>query len=333
MIARWFREKMKQGLAPTGNGLARILPAEYCIQPAVVDFWIPGFAREGRWRTLAPQEVDCARWFESFHERIVAAIGRSYLPVCRLSDGEFRFCLGVQPPSKLWGSGDRARLWLHYGIERASGLRGFRAATRPGVSSGEYSRRERRAAREYYQELIRQISETGVLAIHFCHGNRPFQEHYFPALGAWLARGGIRLTLQNQVPFYFVYGAFTGPRRHELLRGRRVLLITSADQDKRVRIESALEREGVRQIDWCAISSARSLYDHIDVGSYRGQVDLVLVGAGIGKPNVLWQLRSLQAPCVDAGFLFEVWADPSCRGTRPYCTPDEMLDLRGGAGH
>ena len=56
--------------------------------------------------------------------------------------------------------------------------------------------------------------------------------------------------------------------------------------------------------------------------AWKGKVDLVLVGAGVGKVNVLPQLEVLAVPCLDAGYLFEVWADPASGVERLYCIPD-----------
>ena len=134
------------------------------------------------------------------------------------------------------------------------------------------------------------------------------------------------MTYENYTPFYFVYALLTGPKRHPLFQGRRVLLVNGADREKQKRIEHSLFREGVSSVDWCPISRDRSFYDQIDTMPWQNKVDLVLVGAGVGKPNILLQLQSLGVPVIDAGFVFEVWADPDMRWHRPVCVPDDEYD-------
>ena len=34
-------------------------------------------------------------------------------------------------------------------------------------------------------------------------------------------------------------------------------------------------------------------------------------------------MEPLSVPCIDAGFIFEVWADPSSKWERDFCAPDE----------
>lgn len=295
------------------------LPAEYKILPHEIALRIPGFeAWDLPWsKTLALSPAPCEEQFERFLQRIEGAIGREHLPVCRMSDGEYRFLLGDQPPDiRLPLS---LRLRTQVGRLRAG--RTFSASTRPDVSSGEYSAEEWRSSRRRYTELLRTMAGDGILALHLSYGRVPFQEHYFPALRRWLDESGISLTRENCHPFYFVYAALTGPAAERLIRGRRVLLVNSSTGAKRGAIEAAMERQGAKAIRWIGTSARRSLYDRIDTEGLCREVDIAFVGAGVGKPNVLNQLRPLRVPCLDAGFVFEVWADPRAAKDRSYCSP------------
>ena len=300
------------------------LPAPYRILPHTLPFDIPGFSRDNHPsnRVLALQpEPPCALWYGRFIDRLVQARGRQHLPVYRMGDGEFRFVLGVQPPDL------RRPTWARWGVAGVDlGMRlwhrgNFAALTVGRYHSGAYSRREWRALTERVASDVHRISTQGILALHLSYGRTPWQEQYFPALATWLAAHGMQLTLDNYVPFYFVYAALTGPRAAELLGGR-VLVVNCAVGSKRERIIDGLHRAGAAQVLWCGISERRALYDRIDVRPYAQRVDVALVGAGIGKSNILAQMRPLQVPCIDAGFVFEVWADPSSAAERPYCSPD-----------
>jgi hypothetical protein len=305
------------------------LPGEYQLLSNSVDFKLPGFHehyREGD-QVVAPGKLDCAEWYGGFVTRLSNAVGREFLPVCRMSDGEFRFLFRDQPPDVRLPLRRRLTLRLQRFVGRLVRERGFAAATAPGVSSGKFTSTEWKAVRVRYDEMLRFIAERGVLAIHLSfHPSNYFQERYFPALSAWLSDQGIILDERNDVPFYFVHAAFIGPRRTELLQGKRLLLVHGAQGSKRARIIEHLRREGAAEIMWCEISAERSFCDQLDIQDFVGSVDLVLIGAGIGKPNTLSQLAPLDGPAVDAGFLFEVWADPDKKWDRPFCVSDEDWD-------
>ena len=65
-----------------------------------------------------------------------------------------------------------------------------------------------------------------------------------------------------------------------------------------------------------------SLYDKISIDKFIGKVDFVIIGAGIGKPNIMVQLEKLNVPCIDAGFIFEVWANTN-KWNRSFCISDD----------
>jgi len=159
----------------------------------------------------------------------------------------------------------------------------------------------------------------------------PFQEGFFPALKRWLTSNGIQLTRENYVPFYFVYALLTGPERHRVLSGKRVLVIHSATGPKQDAIKSSLIREGAKEVVWHTISTDRSLYDVVPVDRFVGAVDLCVFGAGIGKPAILGQLEPLGVPCIDAGYVMEVWADPSVAQSRIFTQPDDCDATAWGA--
>lgn len=301
-----------------------ILPEEYRILPYSIDFILPGYSKGyNGGRTLALRERDCAEWLAELEERVETAISsRTFLPLCRMSDGEFKFVVGEQPESVRVPRSVRLRRRIRGLLFKVLQRGGFGARTRPGVASGRYSKAEWRLARDQYPKLIRQIAEHGILALHLSYGPVPFQEHYFAAFGEWLRTHGIRLTDANYFPFYFVYALLSGPSAERLIAGRRILLVNSADAEKRTRIEITLMRLGAREIHWKGISQARSFFDTVDLSGLQDRVDLAFVGAGVGKPNILLQLAPLRVPAIDAGFMFEVWSDPDLARTRAYCDYD-----------
>jgi hypothetical protein len=301
------------------------LGPDFSVLPVSIPLHVRGFESQcppGA-LTFAVEERDCASWFDEFVERLIRARAKHFLPVCRMSDGEFLFAVGPQPANP--GASIRARVAARVEMVSAAVLRRpFRAGAAGFYHSGHYSRDEWERGRVRFADGIRFVSQQGILAMHLSYGSTPFQERYFPALRHWLSRESIHIHASNYVPFYFVYAALTGARRAEIIGGR-VLVINGADGAKRRRITEGLLREGSTQVLWHAISPRRALFDVIDVRPYVGKVDVVLLGAGVGKPNVLLQLESLGVPCIDAGYVFEVWADPGSARLRPFCSPDSEM--------
>lgn len=94
---------------------------------------------------------------------------------------------------------------------------------------------------------------------------------------------------------------------------------TGARRDK---IVQAIQARGAKSVDWIPISESRSFDEQIDAGSWTGRCDVCFVGAGVGKAVVMAQLRPLGVPVIDAGFVFEVWADEGKAASRVMMTPD-----------
>jgi peptidoglycan/LPS O-acetylase OafA/YrhL len=307
------------------------LPPACRVLPATVPFVVPGFEQQRRPEdyTLAPAPIECAAWFEGFAARIEDAVGRRYLPVCRLADGEYEFLFGPSswnprlPPVRRAVSAARvmAWRWRHW-------RSGFHAETAPGISSGELTAEECRALRPIVFSDLEKIVGEGVLAMHLSYGREPFQEAHFPAIRTWLQHRGIALNHANYVPFYFVYALLRGPRSTALLGGRRLLVVHSAEGAKQVAIRRSLMAAGAASVEWLAISPTRAFAENLGIDCLAAKPDLCLVGAGIGKTRVLRQLEPLAVPCIDAGFTFEVWADPDRQWDRAFMTPDTTFSSR-----
>ncbi|MHB1170111.1 MAG: hypothetical protein ACYC28_12605 [Longimicrobiales bacterium] len=307
-----------------------LLPEQYRILPYSIDFRLPGYSTSVG-HTLALRKRECVDWLNELERRVQDAIAdRTFMPVCRMSDGEFKFVVGEQPESVRLPVSKRLRRRFWRILFQVMQRGGFGARTRPGVPSGRYSRAEWQRAQSEYSGLIRQIAGQGILALHLSYGAVPFQEHYFRAFGEWMREHDIQLNDDNYYPFYFVYALLSGPSARRLVEGRRILLVNAADAAKRQRIKASLFGLGAREIYWKEISAARSLFDTVDVSDLRGRVDLAFVGAGVGKPKVLLQLAPLGVPAIDAGYMFEVWADPSLAPARAFCSYDPAL--AGDAG-
>lgn len=303
------------------------LPDNHYVLSCDVRPEIPGFESQSApsARVLAPSDCDCREWYRSFVRRVIQAqTDGEHLPVCRIGDGENAGDARMATSRPTSRCGRTTKIALRELLAAVTHPGRVRAATLPTVSSGEYSLRELRENREEYWALLRQVSKTGVLGMRLSFGDNPSVERYFPSLRRSLVEHGITLTYENYVPNYFVYALLSSEIfASELIRNRSIVVVHGASGQKRQDIKHRLESIGASVVHWVSISTSRSMFDLVDSVTIQGlNPDLVLLGAGVGKPWIFQQLSMIGSPILDAGYMFEVWADPQLGAKRPYCMPD-----------
>ena len=243
-----------------------------------------------------------------------------------MSDGEYQFILGDAPPVYHSNLLPFIKSYLGYLLRKLKKNSNFKAATLPGVSSGTYTKSEIQTVMKQYARWMKSIAEKGILALHLTYSKKSFQDKFHYPLKKWFDNNNIILNEDNYYPFYFVYGIFRGEERKRILKNRSVLIVHSAEGEKREKIIESLYKEGIKDVKWLTISPSRSLFDEINVDKYIGEIDIVFLGAGVGKPNILMQLEKLSVPCIDAGFVFEVWAKEENKWLRPIMVNDDDWD-------
>ncbi len=275
------------------------------------------FDREKR-EILLIDDADCEELLDEFYTRVSSAIERRInFPVLRLADGEFQFLLGKnevnfrKPIHKLVFH--IIKQYLEKFMKKE-----FVAKSRT-YSSGVYSQSDMKSVKQQYLQCLRYISDNGVLAIYSVIKPGFFSEQYIPDLLKYFARGNIKLKSSNFYPFYFVYIILTNPRFSGVYYKKHVHLITSFDSDRKAKIENSLRSLGVSKITWTKISQSRSLFDKIDVKTIERDVDLIFIGAGVGKVNIFNQLKDFPATIIDAGYIFETWQNRNLVKERDYC--------------
>lgn len=297
-------------------------------------FVIPGFELsypEGIFRAIDICDRPTDLWYSQFKETLIGAIGHRYLPVIQMSDGEFIFCVGHYPAIR--GSEEllhkyilrQAKYFLKDSLTKKRNKK-FRGGKDSKIPSGIYSPKECVTLRPLYAKYLKEIGRKGLLCLHFTYRNNQFAQQYFLPIIHWLTANHIKLESTNYFQKYFVYAFLNGPDRSQIFGQKRILIVTNCNEDKRKRITTNLRKEGSENIQFLQISKNRSMYDILDLSKVNLPVDVVLIGAGIGKPNIIQQLEKTNTLCIDAGFCIECLAYPEYRrsreGTRTYCWAD-----------
>lgn len=303
--------------------------------PYYIDFVIPGFEKSypgGLFKCPSFTNQPSDKWFLSFVDKIENAMGKNFLPIYRMGDGEFQICVGYRyryrkESEPMWHYllGLLRAIALHY-IKKITRARFVPTTTRDSLG-GDYAASELKFLRAKLQQQIGFIAEKGILSPAFsCRKDHIHAQQYIQPMTRWFRAASIRFDEKNYIPVYFIYAMLTGPYRHQIYKNRRVLVITSFDDNKRDTITAGLKKEGVADVQFISISRGRSMYDTIDLSLIGRPVDLVLIGGGIGASNILCQLESLNTVAIDVGYIIECLADSERKKKRTFCWPDEERD-------
>jgi hypothetical protein len=291
----------------------------------VVDLRIPNFLEtvpEGTVGQFSFSKRSTTEWYEEFKDKCISSIGQKYLPVFRISDGEFYFATGFRIPYP----GTRNPFW-HYFRSVLGSLRlgrfpwAFRSGA-PKYGWEEYYGLEWLDLRKKFIQYLDYISKYGLVAVNFTVTDPPFAEQYVSPFCSWLDKNHIDFNNNNYYPFYFVYALLNGPDSSKIIGGKRILVITSYDEDKKKLIEEGLLRLHANDVQFLSISRNKSMMDKISTENISSPVDVILIGAGVGASSILYQLRNIETLCIDAGFCLECIADPLKKKNRVFCVPD-----------
>lgn len=291
------------------------------ILPNLIPFYIRGFYNDNiTGYTLSIENIDCDTWFREFSSLLVSNRVNNFLPICRLSDGEYSFVCGNQPPIKNTFIIQFLSNVKFY-INNLKPSLNFEAGERGIYQSGKYSREEINEFLPKYLNNLKDLSENGILALHLTYAKVPFQERFHHALKKTFQKHGIEINKSNYFPFYFVYAFLQTDEFRQYINLKKVLFITGSNDQKINKVEKKFIEFGVYSVEIYKISTNRSLFDIIDLDNIKTKgVDVCLIAAGIGKPNIMVQLKPLKCLCIDVGYMFEVWANEELAFNRPWCS-------------
>ncbi|MDD4428535.1 MAG: hypothetical protein PHG64_09120 [Paludibacter sp.] len=308
----------------TQSNYSNILGAE-------ADLIIPGYEKSyppGTFRNLVFLDRDSKDLFFQFQNKIQKAIGKQFLPVYRMSDGEFRFCIGRLFRVQRKGEGyvPYKSKKIFFSIQQLLNKKNRFKVGGTGYKSGTYESKEMTELNSQYINQLKEIAGKGFIAVHLSSRSNPFVQQYFKPIVKWFGDNTIPFNQENYIPFYFVYALLSGPLRFEIYQKRSILIVTHASIERQKAIKNSLEKEGVAKVQFLQLSEDRSMYDTIHLDSLKYPVDLALVGGGIGASNILCQLEPLSVPAIDAGFIIECLANPDRVKERTFCWPDSERD-------
>lgn len=194
---------------------------------------LPGFISMNQYpfEHLFFEDKIAAALFEEFkmllNERMEQ---KRFLPIMRMCDGEYIFCLG-----KKRGKHESALRYLFKKIFHKKQI----------TSWGEtYSKPERKMLASLFPRLLQEISKEGLIANHFLYSHTGFCEEYIQPMIEWYKENGIKMNASNYTSFYFIYVLLNGPECKWLYKQRRILVISSFAEEKRNAVKKSLLQKG-----------------------------------------------------------------------------------------
>lgn len=270
--------------------------------------------------------IDGITWYNQFVDQLFEAkANKRYFPIYRMGDGEFSFLLqkniyDIIPFRKLNWKQKILRVRRRLKKQPMGHISGL---NRDGVE--QYTQEEVRNLYTSFLLNLKFISENGILALGFDTGN--FYGKFVPYVYDSLKKNKITLNSKNYYHVYHVYALFSSSQGKELLNNQNVLVITSLNNEKISCFNKELNKMGVKRVDYYSISSSKAMMEVIDLSKIPIDIDLILIGAGVGSANIIRQLYEVDVPCIDVGAILGNFIEPARKWDRPYMISDKDFDL------
>ena len=268
-----------------------------------------------------PNGVEVDDWYINFRTRFFEALDNNKkFPIFRSSHGEFCFVTGKM--GSPFGLKNKIRFYLSRIYRILLFQSSFYSSGVPGHGYETYKQWRLHFLRKKLAKQLKWISENGMLCMYFSDRAAfpiSVQKKYIK----WLNSNNIFLTNDNYGHLYFVYALLNGSDQQRIFTGRR-LLVVSSDQPARTQpLLDNLKKMGTNVVDFISISPGKSMEDELTFDNNK-VYDLCIVGAGVGAANIIYQLRDLNCPIIDAGFIIDKIAYPDKVKSRIYTINDEL---------
>ena len=273
---------------------------------------------------LSTEKISIEYWFDTFKNQILKSITeKKFLPVCKFCDGEFLFMNnGIDKIDYRLKLIDKVKTFVRNVLFKLKLVK-FNPFTVNAYSSGQYSYDEMVNLNLKYKKAMKFVFENGIMATSTVVTEKPFTESFFKIFVDFIVNNKIKITSLNHVPYIFVYALFSGKSRFEIFNKKKVLIINSFNIEQKKIITNKLKSFGAEEIHFSNISSDRSAFDKLDI-KLNNNIDLILIGAGVGKLFHFEYLSQFEVPCIDIGYIFQTWLEPSSSSQRAFCSPDDI---------
>ena len=238
--------------------------------------------------------------YQFFIQKIRESIGKKYLPIYRMADGEFLFSLKKYSLTKR--------------IFSLLNNKNILFATCWGES---YTKKEIDSIFPNYMLQLRKISECGFLALHFIESKENSYKTLMDSMMKWFDFNKIVINENNYTSFYYIYALFSGPHQNEFFDNKNILIVSHLTIEKEIAIRNNLRgAKNVNNVEFYKITHNKSFLEVIDLSKIKIKPDLILIAAGVGSINILEQFETLKTVCIDCGMVIDLIANNDLRFSR-----------------
>jgi hypothetical protein len=272
-------------------------------------------------------DISLLEEFEILFNKATENYGNKHFGIYRMCDAEYIYCVGRRLPYhlSLFGKIKYLTKSMLVKLELLNQKTGHANLVNKEVWFGEtYSITEQKKQQSKYLADLHQIAGEGFLAPHLIYSPGRFAEQYIDLMLEYYKKSSVKFDKDNYFMFYFVYMMMSLERYKKILyKDRNVLIITAFNErNKQENFQENLAKEGVKNLYFYNISHDKAMLEVIDKTKLPEEVDLVIIGAGIGSVNIINQLGHLKALCIDAGHALDCLSRPKLRKERKFLIPD-----------
>lgn len=253
-------------------------------------------------------DTDAHTLFAKFKKKVVDSIGKYYLPVYRMADGEFHFLLGnvynINHPKRI--------RYFAYFIK--SKLKELFFGSHIVTSWGEkYDGTEVKKLKLKYINDINELLNRGILCPYLYDNPKNIYVHYNRKFFKYLNNIKPLINEQNIYPFHFPMLALSNQGWKVFIENRKILIISGNLENRKLEIKSTLIALGATQVGFYEISKTKSLKDQVlrDKIKDSSTYEVALVAAGIGALNIISQMTWFKGPVIDIGGFINVFTNYS----------------------
>jgi hypothetical protein len=237
-------------------------------------------------------------WLDQFRSKLKQSVGKYYLPVYRMADGEYQFLVGLKVNLN---SPSQFRQILSFIYRKTLEVL---AGPRIKTSWGEtYRGKELFELRTKYLKDLYNLLENGILCAYLYENPKKSHVHYNKYITEFFDNIGLALNSNNLFPFHFPFFALSNEGWQDLITDRNILIITGNLEKRKHILETHLLELGAKKVGFYEISSNHSMKDIIDNDKINDLMgfELAFIGAGIGSLNIISQMKWFKGPVLDVG--------------------------------
>lgn len=268
----------------------------------------------GKLKHYPIKETNDFDWYKIFEKKLNKQLKkREFFPLLRMSDGEFIFLLGRK--FNQFNFFDKIYYIFQHVKRSIFYMSTFYSSGRKGYCE-RYSVFDLKSLRKKFLKNLRYISQKGLICPNF--SPHPLVATYQKDIIQLFENNNIKLSNKNYFGYYYPTIFFLGKNIFKIFKNKKILIFTSNMPERNFNLKKNLLYFGAKNIDFYLTSLNNPMLDLIDIKKISIKPDFILVAAGVGSNNIIYQLKKFKCACIDCGFLVDALSDIKLAKKRIY---------------